>query len=143
VRADPLTGRVRCIFVIGNFRQAFNLIGIIPGSGAQPPMHYSIGDDNGTAASFTAYIQHLLVIGWFERADLLWREMQVLVVPLPTRAPRFNPIELVFHRLPWRLRSYRYQQASFGDMSVPQQVARIVDNISPELVLKCAGHCGY
>jgi hypothetical protein len=37
VRADPLTGHIWCIFVSGNFRQAFNLIGIIRGSGAQPP----------------------------------------------------------------------------------------------------------
>jgi hypothetical protein len=37
VRADPLTGRVWCIFVSGNFCPAFNLIGIIRGSGAQPP----------------------------------------------------------------------------------------------------------
>jgi transposase len=126
-------------------------------------MLYSIRENNGTAASFMVYIQRLLVIGWFERgnvlimdnaaihtgaevtivADLLWREMQVLVVSLPTRAPELNPIELVIHILARRLRSYRYQQASVGDMSVPQQVARIVDDISPELVLKCAGHCGY
>jgi hypothetical protein len=163
VRADPLTGRVRCIFVSGNFRQAYNLIGIIRASGAAPAMHYSIGEDNGTAASFLAYIQHLLTIDWFQAgdvlimdnaaihtgaeativADLLWREKSVLVVPLPTRSPELNPIELVFHILARRLRSYRYQQASVGNMSIPQQVARVVDDISPELVLKCAGKCGY
>ena len=57
VRADPLTGRVRCIFVNGNFRQAFNLISIIRLSGDDPPMHFSIGEENGTVASFTAYIE--------------------------------------------------------------------------------------
>ncbi len=44
VRADPLTGRVQCIFLNGNFRQAFNLIGIIRCSGDEPPMHFSIGE---------------------------------------------------------------------------------------------------
>jgi transposase len=82
-------------------------------------MHYIISEDNETAASVKTYIQHLLVIGWFERgdviimdnaaihtgaeativADLLWREIQVLVVPLPTSAPELNPIKLVFRIL--------------------------------------------
>jgi transposase len=75
------------------------------------------------AASFTAYVEHLVVIGWFQCgdvlimdnavihtggeativADFLWNSCEFLVVPLPTRAPELNPIELVFHILVRRL----------------------------------------
>jgi transposase len=163
VRADPLTGRVRCIYVSGDFRTAFNLIGIIRCSGEEPSMHYSIGEENGTAASFLAYIEHLISIQWFAPgdvlvmdnaaihtggeaaivSDLLWRVARVLVVPLPTRAPELNPIELVFHILARRLRAYKYRRENVRETNVPQQVERIVASISAETVLKCAAHCGY
>jgi transposase len=163
VRADPETGRVRCIVVSGNFREAFNLIGVIRCSGDEPAMHYSLGQENRTSASFTAYVEHLVAINWFQRgdvlimdnaaihtggeativADFLWNSSEVVVVPLPTRAPELNPIELIFHILARRLRSYRYRADNAGDMNVPQQVARIVGTISAETALKCAGHCGY
>ena len=163
VRADPLTGRVRCIFVNGNFRQAFNLISIIRLSGDEPPMHYSIGEENGTAASFTAYIELLISINWFKPgdvlimdnaaihtgreasivADILWEFAQVVVVPLPTRSPELNPIELIFHILARWLRAYRYRATDLRQMTIPQQVAKIVETITTETVWKCAGHCGY
>ena len=126
-------------------------------------MHFSIGEENGTAASFTAFIEHLLTIAWFSPGDvlildnaaihtggeaaivkdLLWMMARVLVVPLPTRAPELNPIELVFHIVARRLRSYRYRAEDPRDMTVPQQVAKIVELISSHTVLQCVGHCGY
>ena len=126
-------------------------------------MHYSIGEENGTTASFTAYIEYLIAINWFQAgdilimdnaaihtggeaaivADILWEFARVLVVPLPTRAPELNPIELCFHILARRLRCYKYRADDPGDMTVPQQVAKIVSTFTAAMVLKCAGHCGY
>ena len=130
VRADPLTGAVRCIKVSGNFREAYNMIAIISANPVKPqPINYILGKENGTAAVFTAYIKQLIAYRWFEHgdilimdnasihtgaeasivADLLWtvkldvRPLHVLVVPLPTRSPELNPIELVFHI--WRVGS--------------------------------------
>ena len=135
VRADPLTGAVRCIHVTGNFRHAYNMISIISANpGKLSPIDYVLGEDNGMAASFTAYIEHLIGKQWFERGDvlimdnaaihtgaeasivvdLLWtvelddEPLNVLVVPLPTRAPELNPIELVFHILARRLCLFCY-----------------------------------
>jgi hypothetical protein len=166
VRADPLSGAVRCICVSGNFRKAYNMIAIIRLSGKDPPMHYSIGEENGTAANFMAYIEYLLGIGWFEPydvlildnaaihsgaeativADLLWEVRRVLVVPLPTRAPELNPIELIFHILARRLRQNRYFSNGIIDaatISVPNQVQEVVASIGVSTVLNCAMHCGY
>jgi transposase len=169
ILADSFTGRVRFIFGNGTFREAYNLVGIIRCKpAADPAMHFSIGQENGTgnAASLTAYIEHLLSINWFERgdvlimdnaaihtraedefvADLLWLEREVLVVPLPTRAPELNPIEFIFHILARRLRFYRYRSGGNdpAEMTVPEQVRRIIsDTITSWLVLKCAAQCGY
>ena len=170
VRADPLTGEVRCIKVSGNFRYAYNMISIISANPTKStPIDYTLGEENGNAASFTAYIKDLIARRWFERgnvlimdnaaihtgresaivADLLWSvevdgsPLNVLVVPLPTRSPELNPIELVFHILARRLRLYRYRTEDPGQMTVPHQAARVMADISTETVLKCIGHCGY
>ena len=166
VRADPITGAVRCILVSGNFRRAYNMIAIIRCNQVGPPMHYSIGEENGTAANFTAYIEYLLEIGWFQPydvlildnaaihsgaeaaivADLLWEVRRVVVVPLPTRAPELNPIELVFHILARRLRQNRYFSngiVNAATISVPNQVQEIVSTITAKTVIDCAIHCGY
>ena len=170
VRADPLTGRVRCIQVTGNFRMAYNLIAIISPSLNKPlPVHYVLGEDNGTAANFTAYIEYLITIDWFERGDilimdnaaihcgaeatiledLLWTTpldgvpLNVLVVYLPARAPELNPIELIFHILARRLRSWRYRTATPQDATMPAQVQRVFGNMDLMLIMKCCMHCGY
>jgi transposase len=130
-------------------------------------MHFSIGQENGNSASFTAYIEHLFSINWFERGDvvnmdievihtgaeagivadsLLSQRQQVLVVKLPTRSPELNPIELIFRILACRLRSYKCRSGGNdpAGMTVPQQVPPIVsETIMSWLVLKCAAHCGY
>jgi transposase len=78
-------------------------------------------------ASFLAFVEFLLQNSWFECSDiigiknapihtggeadivenLLWHVMQVRVVFLPTRAPKLNPIELIFHILARHIWSYR------------------------------------
>ena len=170
VRADPLTGAVRCIKVSGNFREAYNMIAIISANPNKArPIDYILGKENGTAAVFTSYIEHLIAHGWFEHgdilmmdnalihtgakaeivADLLWsvefngQPLNVLVVPLPTRSPKLNPIELVFHILARWLRSHWYQSDDPRQTTVPIQVKKIFDNLSLDTVLKCIGHCGY
>ena len=64
VRADPLTGVVRCIAVSGNFRQAYNLIAIISANPQKTqPVEFTLGEENGTAAAFSSFIEQLLVQG--------------------------------------------------------------------------------
>jgi transposase len=165
VRADPLTGYIPCIYVNGDFREAYNLFAIISASPRKAsPVAYSIGRDNGNAASFLAFINFLLSSNWFERGDvlimdnasihtgqeaeivedLLWQAMQVLVVFLPTRSPELNPIELVFHILVRRIRSFRYRQmAGPCDKAVLDLSCQVLDDMSFDLVSRCCRHCGY
>lgn len=166
VRVDPLTNTIWAIPVSGNFRAAVNMIAIIRCCGLEPAMHFTIGKENGTAALFTAYIKYLLGHNWFQPGDVLIMDNAaihtgaeashvrdllfsygVLVIPLPTRAPELNPIELVFHILARRIRSDRYRSdggAEISQMTIEQQVGRVVaESINYELIVKCAAHCGY
>ena len=165
VRADPLTGYIPCIYVNGDFREAYNLFAIISASPRKAsPVAYSIGRDNGNAASFLAFINFLLSTNWFERCDvlimdnasihtgqeaaivedLLWETMQVVVVFLPTRSPELNPIELVFHILVRRIRSFRYREmAGPCDKAVLDLSCRVLDDMSFDLISRCCRHCGY
>jgi transposase len=165
VRADPLSGYIPCIFVNGDFRDAYNLVAIISASPTKErPVAYSIGRENGTAASFLVFIQFLLSNNWFARGDilimdnasihtggeadivedLLWHAMQVLVVYLPTRSPELNPIELVFHILARRIRSFRYREmAGPCDKAVLDLSCQVLDDLPFELIRRCVRHCGY
>ena len=166
VRVNPLDGSIRAIPVSGNFRDPVNMIAIIRCCGWEPAMHYTIGKENGTTALFTAYIEHLLAHNWFQEGDLLIMNNAaihtgaeashisdllfsygVLVVPLPTRAPELNPIELCFHIIARHIRKawgYGDEDMELSDMTVEQQVHRVVaEHINCERVLRCAAHCGY
>jgi transposase len=165
VRADPLTGYIPCIYVNGDFRDSYNLFAIISVNPQKiRPVAYSLGRDNGNAASFCAFVEFLLLNNWFERGDvlimdnasihtgaeadivenLLWHVMQVLVVFLPTRSPELNPIELIFHILAHRIRSYRYRQlAGPCDQAVVDLACQVLDDISFDIVSRCCIHCGY
>jgi transposase len=170
IRADPLTGRVRCINVTGDFREAYNLIAIISSNTTKTnPVYWIVGEENGNACSYVAFLEHLIAIRWFERgdvlirdraaihdkaeadvaADMLWntivdgQPLNVVDLALPARAPELNPIELVFHILARRLKSYKYRVSKPADATVPDQVGRVLSELTLETVLKCAAHCGY
>jgi transposase len=170
VRVCPLTGQVPAIPVSGDFREAYNLFAIISTNPHKPyPVDYMIGRENGNAASFVAFIEYLIWTRFFAHdeilvmdnaavhtgaeaamvKDLLWdiivngEPLHVLVVYLPARAPELNPIELVFHILAHRIRSFRYRMAGPCDAAVVRQTARVLNEIILETIIKCSIHCGY
>lgn len=170
VRACPLTGKIRAIPVNGSFRMTYNMMAIISANPRKScPISYILGKENGTATNFLAFIEHLVVIDWFDHNDVLimdnaaihtggcaavipevlWnaekdgRPLHVVVVPLPTRAPELNPIELVFHILTRRLRAAKYRPDLVTDDCIPRQVLKIFDDLETETVLKCCIHAGY
>jgi hypothetical protein len=169
-RADPLTGYMDAILVSGDFREAYNLLAIISANPTKAsPVHYVIGKENGNSTSFAAYIMELISTRWFEHGDvlvldnaaihsggdagdvedLLWdteidgRPLNVLVIFLPTRSPELNPIELIFHILARRIRSFRYRMAGPCDSAVVRQTTKVLDALSYETIFKCYAHCGY
>ena len=81
--------------------------------------------------------------------DLLWNAeidgipLQVLVVYLPTRSPELNPIELLFNILSRRIKSYWYQIGTSDNKAVVKLSAKIMDEMSFDLIYKTMNHCGY
>ena len=138
---------------------------IISGNPRKPkPVAYTIGRNNGTAASFLAFITFLLENQWFEPwdilimdnaaihtggeaeivRDLLWYSRRVLVVYLPTRAPELNPIEQIFHILCRRIRSFRYREhCGPCDKAVVELTCRVLDDLPYDLIVRCFVHSGY
>lgn len=173
VRADPRSGRVGFIAVPGTFREAYNLMAIINGDVSRAfPVDFTISKENGDSNAFVAFILYLIQKRWFRHHDvlimdnaaihtggaadiveeLLWksvvdgRELNVLVVYLPTRSPELNPIELIFHVLSRRVRSWRCQSPQnlvLSEDAVVKETCRILSSMDFQLIGKCIGHCGY
>jgi transposase len=173
VRGCPLTGRVDCIPVTGTFRDTYNLQCVISANPQkQYPLEYLLGTENGNSISFMAFIEYLLTRRWFNKGDvlildnaaihtggesdylseLLWsiqtepgNPLNVAVIFLPTRSPELNPIELIFHVLSERIRSFYYNQLPAGaaDQSVLMRTATVLNAMTTETIISCCEHCGY
>jgi hypothetical protein len=56
VRADPLDGKLPCIHVRGDFREAYNAMAIILPNPSKPyPIDYTIAEENGTSEAFMVH----------------------------------------------------------------------------------------
>jgi hypothetical protein len=170
VRKDPLTGKLPSIHVSGDFRKAYNIMAVISANPEKEyPIDYTIGEDNGTSEAFLAFMTYLIAkrfllhnefvvmdnasIHYQNNAtvieDMLWETivdglpLHILVIQLPTRSPELNPIELVFHILAMRIRSFRYRSAGPVDKAVLHRAAQVMDEMTYALIVKCCAHCGY
>jgi transposase len=146
VRANPLTGYIPCIYVNGDFRDAYNLFAIISANPRkQSPVTYSIGRDNGNAASFLSFIEFLLARNWFERGDVLIMDnASIHTGGEADIVEELNPIELIFHILSRRIRSYRYRHlADACDQAVLDLSCQVLDDMTFGLISRCCRHCGY
>ena len=169
-RADPCTGLVDCVPVDGDFRKRYNLIACMSADSTKQPIQYTLGEENGTSAAFMAFMEHLLIVGWFNRydvlildncvihkfgdadilQDLMWNTvgpdglpMNVLVWCLPVCSPELMPVELVFQTLEQRLKTVRLADPRPHDDAVLYFIQIILNSMDIELMLKCMIHCGY
>ncbi len=170
VRKDPLTGKLPCIHVSGDFRESYNIMALISSNPQKAyPMDYTIGKENGTSEAFVGFLTYLIAKRFLLHdeflimdnatihsrgnarviEDMLWetivdgRPLHILVIYLPTRSPELNPIELVFHILAMRIRSFRYRTAGPCDNAVLHKAAQVMNEMSYALILRCCAHCGY
>jgi transposase len=170
VRRDPLDGKLPGIHVSGNFREAYNIMAIISPNPDKPhPIDYTIGEENGTSEAFVGFMTYLIAKRFLRHnefvvmdnaaihyqrnatviEDMLWetivdgRPLHILVIQLPTRSPELNPIELVFHILARRIRSFRYRTARPCNKAVLHRAAQVMDDMTYALILRCCAHCGY
>jgi hypothetical protein len=59
VLKDPLTGKIPCIHVSGDFRESYNIMAIIlPNPHKAHLMDYTIGKENGTSEAFISVLTH-------------------------------------------------------------------------------------
>jgi hypothetical protein len=143
---DPLTGKLPCIHVSGDFRKAYNIMAVIS---ANPDKEYPIdymviGEENGMSEAFVAFMTYLIAkrslrhnefvvmdnasIHYQNNStvieDMLWETivdglpLHILVLQLPTHSPELNPIALVFHILAMRICSFWYRSAGPVDKAV-------------------------
>jgi transposase len=170
VRKDPLTGKLPSIHVSGDFRKAYNIMAVIsPNPDKDYPIDYTIGEENGTSEAFVAFITYLIAKRFLRHDEfvvmdnasihyqnnatvienMLWETivdglpLHILVIQLPTRSPELNPIELVFHILAMRIRSFRYRSAGPVDKAVLYKASQVMDDMTYALILRCCAHCGY
>ena len=130
--------------------------------------HKNVGENNHDSVAFRTFIKEAVATAWLrpydvlvcdnatihqqgynsDLGDFLWNTpaldgepLRILLLPLPTRSPELNPIELVWHIMVQRVR--------YGVKRVDEQhaVARAAENVLNamdfELMRKTYCHCGY
>ena len=169
-RVDPITGILPSIPVDGDFREAHNLMACISVNHRKSNhMFYTFNKEKGTASYFEAFIRAMVEQGFLTHGEVLvmdnasihvkgdaegctnylWntevdgKPLHVLVIFLPTRAPELNPIELIFHILVLRMKSYHYRSIAPIEQKTLDRVKAVLDNIDLNLIRNCAKHCGY
>ena len=169
-RVDPLTGILEGIPVSGDFRDTRTIMACISvNPRKENHIFYNCSSDTNNADSFMAFIESMIEYGFLVHGEvlildnaqihiggsakaleeLLWntivngKPLNCLVIYLPTRSPELNPIELVFHILVRRLKSFHYRRMGSLDEHVLTRIGRVFNDMDLELFEKCARHCGY
>lgn len=169
-RTDPLTGIVEGVEVDGDFRDSKTIMACVSvNPNKQQHVAYTIGSGNNTAISYVHFIEMLVVSKFLTHGevlvldnaaihhqaeaatveDFLWNHevdgspLRVLCLFLPTRSPELNPIELVFHILVRRMKSFHYRTTAPLDEKINGRIKRIFDELTLETIASCAKHCGY
>ena len=169
-RSDPVTGILEGIPVEGNFRDAKSIIACVsPNPMKDRHVFFTIGRDTNNGYSFMAFVEMMVTTKFLRHGevlvmdnapihtggaaasieDFLWNQvvdgqpLRILVLYLPTRSPELNPIELIFHILSRRMRSFHYRTGGPLNESVDERVARVMDEITRDTIARCCAHCGY
>ena len=170
VRADPFSGKVDALMVGGNFRDTRSLVATISVNPRKKQYcYYAITKSTINSAYFMDYIKTMAYDGFFlprevlvldnaavhhgaesrELENFLWNvhvngvQLQVLVLYLPTRAPELNPIELVFHILVRRIKSFHYRNLVSLNNGVEDMICTVLEELDRDTLVNCYEHCGY
>ena len=126
------------------------------------------GEDNHDSFSFRHFLEDAIGCAWLhpydivvcdnaaiheagcnhDLAEYLWdspgldgEPLKILLLPLPTRSPELNPIELLWNTLAQRLRGMR--RGVDSNHSVARAAKAIMDGFNFALVEPTFRHCGY
>ena len=130
--------------------------------------HKNVGENNHDSIAFRLFIEEAIATAWLRQydvlvwynatihlqgyngdlSDLLWNSraldgepLRILLLPLPTRSPELNPIELVWHIMVQRV---KYGQKRVGEAHAVARAAENVLNMMDfELMRRTFRYCGY
>ena len=165
VRINPLNGLKPDVVANGDLRNVYNLIATVRhGSTNESCVFYKISEQNGDSESFYEYVvEGMIGSGFLNPGDILivdnarihfngycdglddylWEYWHILLVPLPTYSPEYNPTELLFHTLVERMRAISIRSLCESNTKLLQVVNHILMNVTPKDVYNFFAHCGY
>ena len=169
-RADPLTGMIEGVQVDGNFRDMMTIMACVSiNHRKQHHVAYTIGRENNSSISYVHFVELMVTSGFLQHGEVLvldncaihhaaesssmeeflWNHevdgcpLRILCLFLPTRSPELNPIELIFHILVRRMKSFHYRTTSPLEELLKDRIRCIFDDMTLETIQSCTRHCGY
>ena len=139
-----------------DFRNTYSVYGMCGICENTPPLYWRIHDGNNDSAEFSYDIESACVLGYLRQGDVLvldnaaihngrdnayledfiWSRFEVLILFLPTRAPEWNPQELVWNFMGQKMQRYPLRQ--LREENITHSTARVADtclkDVTHELV---------
>lgn len=166
VRRNPITSKIPVVKVSRNFRDSQSIIACISVSKKKPNgLFFTMGKDNNDSALFMSFMRIMIAKRFLIHGevvvldncaihhggkstclqDYLWNFevdchlLWVLVIFLPLRAPKLNPIELVFNILVIRCKSFKYRKRGPLCADIVGKVGEVLNDISSncDLIARC------
>ena len=127
-----------------------------------------LGEENHDSFAFRFFVEEAIGTGWLKQgdilvcdnarihegganidlADFLWETLgvdgnplRILLLPLPTRSPELNPIELLCNTLVMRLKGVK--RGIDGSHAVAQAAEIVMNDFDSGLDNRTFHHCGY
>jgi transposase len=166
VRRDPFTGNIphHTRSCNANSKNIYNIFAAVTAKrNVRRNVEYVILEETGDAYLFREFVLHLIREGTLvegdifvvdncsihtkgenaELEDLLWREHEILMIPLPPYHPELNPTEFVFHHLVETLRAEYARYGCNSELEFRSVLELTIDQLGFGIVWKMFLKCGY
>ena len=158
-RRDPLTGNIPAIYVPGDFRNTYKILGICGIDRRMPvPIYHKIHTGNNDSLEYADFVDDAITAGYIfphdiivsdnasyhvggenkHLEDYLWEEYKILLVYLPARTPEWNPIEKIWNVLVKRLTCVSLIELKMlGANAIAKAAGSILNQVSFKTVDDC------
>ena len=163
-RRDPETGEVPEMTVDSDFRNTYSIVGFSGIDKKSPPVSFVIHEEKNDATSFFEKVAEAIAEGFLRAGDVLvmdnaaihlqgendglddwlWENHRIAVLPLPTRSPELNPIELTWRSLVSKLRALPLKTMErHNQHATAKEASRILSDMSHKSIRASYRQCGY